>query len=101
MALVSVPEKQKQMIVWNFMEELLENYQNAIENSLPTIFNIADFFNFGVLSDGFSENDKIDVIKEYAKNTQYIKIKGKTVTLTNKGLREAMKSSHSWDAALV
>jgi hypothetical protein len=98
MALVSISERQKRMIIWNFMEELLENYQNANENKLSTVFNFTDFFNFGLLSDGFSEDDKIAVIEEYAKEKGYIIIKGDTVTLTNKGIREARKPIHNWDA---
>jgi predicted methyltransferase len=97
MAQVSVPEKQKMIIVWNFMEELLENYQNAIENSITKVFHFKDFFSFGLLSDGFTEDDKIAIIKEYAKEKGYIKIKGDTVTLTNKGKHEARKSKHDWD----
>ena len=97
MALVSISERQKRMIIWNFMEELLENYQNANENKLSTVFNFTDFFNFGLLSDGFSEDDKIAVIKEYAKENGYVKLKDDTVTLTSKGRREARKSKHDWD----
>jgi hypothetical protein len=98
MALVSVSEADKKKIIWNFMEELIENYQNAIENNLATNFNYLDFFNFGVLSNGFSEEDKTSVIKQYAKETGYIRIKGDSVTLTKKGIREVGKSTHSWDA---
>lgn len=43
MALVSVSEEDKKKIIWNFMEELVENYQNAIENSLPANSNYLDF----------------------------------------------------------
>jgi hypothetical protein len=60
--------------------------------ALPTSSTLAS------LSDGFSEDDKIAVIKEYAKEKGYIKIKGDTVTLTNKGIREAGKPIHNWDA---
>lgn len=81
---VSVPEKLRGMIIWNFMEELLENYQNAVENDLERVFDFSDFYSFGLLSDGFTEDDKIAVIKEYAKEKGYIKIKGDTVILTNK-----------------
>lgn len=49
------------------MEELLENYQNANENNLPVIFNIKDFFIFGLLKDGFSDQDKLNVVKKYGK----------------------------------
>lgn len=98
MAVVSVSERQKRVIIWNFMEELIENYQNAIENKLSTVFNFTDFFNFGLLSDGFSEGDKIAVIKEYAREKGYVRIKGDTVTLTNMGVHEARKPIHNWDA---
>lgn len=53
-----------------------------------------DFFNFGNLTDGFSEEDKINVIKQFAKEEGYIKIKGDIVKLTDKGLREARKGIH-------
>lgn len=97
MALVSISAEDKKTIIWSFMEELIENSQNAIENNLPTNFNYLDFFNFGVLSNSFSEEDKKSVIKQYAKETGYIRFRGDTVALTKKGIREAGKPKHSWD----
>jgi len=82
------------------MEELAENYQNAKENNLPTSFNFANFFNFGVLSNDFSEKDKVAVIEQYAKNSGYIQIKGNVVTLTKKGIREMDKTKHNWDTRI-
>lgn len=79
------------------MEELWENYVNAKENNLPTNFNLLDFFNFGILKDGFTENDKISVIKEYAKKKGFVKIKGTEVQITMKGLKEFKKNIHNWD----
>jgi hypothetical protein len=79
------------------MEELLENYQNAIENSLTKVFHFSDFFSFGLLTDGFTEDDKIAIIKEYAKEKGYINIKGDIVTLTNNRRREVRESKHDWD----
>ena len=79
------------------MEELLENYHNATENDLPTSFNYNDFFNFGLITNGFSETEKIKVIRQYAKEKGYIKIKGNFVTLTKKGIHEAHKQTHDWD----
>lgn len=93
----TVSQTDREMIIWNFMEELVENHQNAIENDLPLQFNFMDFFNFGVLADGFSETEKIAVIKQYAKEQKYIKIKGETVALTKKGIVESQKQRHSWD----
>ena len=79
------------------MEELWENYLNALENNLPTKFNFMDFFNFGVLKDGFSEQDKISVIRQYSKENGYIKITGTEVSVTKKGLKEFQKDTHDWD----
>ena len=79
------------------MEELWENYVNAMENNLPTKFNLLDFFNFGVLRDGFTENDKISVIKEYTKKKGFVKIKGREVQITMKGIKEFQKDIHDWD----
>lgn len=79
------------------MEELWENYVNAKENNLPTKFNLLDFFNFGILKDGFTENDKISTIKEYAKKKGFVKIKGTEVQITMKGLKEFKKNIHIWD----
>ena len=79
------------------MEELWENYLNAIENNLPTKFNFMDFFNFGILKDGFSEHDKISVIRQYAKEKGYIKINANEVSVTKKGLKEFQKDTHDWD----
>jgi len=82
LALAKISESDKRTIIWNFMEELWENYLNALEYNLPTKFNFMDFFNFGILKDGFSENDK---------NT------GTKVSVTKKGLEEFQKDTHDWD----
>ena len=50
MALVTVSNRDKKLIIWNFMEELWENYQNAIENKLDTQFKFMDFYNVGLLT---------------------------------------------------
>jgi hypothetical protein len=97
LALAKISESDKRTIIWNFMEELWENYLNALEYNLPTKFNFMDFFNFGILKDGFSENDKISVIKEYAKEKGYINITDTKVSVTKKGLEEFQKDTHDWD----
>jgi hypothetical protein len=92
MALVTVSNRDKKMTIWNFMEELWENYQNAIENKLNAQFKFMDFYNVGLLSQYLSETgveglpDKIvvDILKDYAKNSGYIKIKGNVVSLLKK-----------------
>jgi hypothetical protein len=97
LALANISENDKKTIIWSFMEELWENYSNALENNLPTKFEFMDFFNFATLRDGFSENDKIFVIKQYAKEKGYIEINGTQVSITKKGLKEFQKATHEWD----
>jgi hypothetical protein len=105
MALVTVPTRDKKLIIWNFMEELWENHQNALENNLDTEFRFMDFYNIGLLSnflaetgfDGFADKIVMDTLKEYANESGNVKIKGKKVKLTKKGLIECQKSEHEWD----
>ncbi len=87
------------------MEELWENYQNAIENKLDTQFNFMDFYNVGLLTRYLKEEGVetsphmvvVDTLKEYAKKAGYIDIKDYTVRLTKKGLDECQKPKHDWD----
>ena len=105
MALLTVSNRDKKLIIWNFMEELWENHQNAVENKLDTQFKFMDFYNVGVLSqylretgvDGLPDKIVVDTLKEYANETGYIKIKGNTVELTKRGLIECEKPKHEWD----
>ena len=105
MALLIVSNRDKKLIIWNFMEELWENYQNAVENKLDTQFKFLDFYNIGLLTQYLKEEgvetspDKVVVntLKEYAKKTGYIDIKDNTVKLTKKGLDECQKPKHDWD----
>jgi hypothetical protein len=105
MALQTVSNRDKKLIIWNFMEELWENYQNAVENKLDTEFTLMDFYNIGLLSnfltetgfDGFADRIVMDTLKEYANESGNIKIKGNKVKLTKKGLIECQKPEHEWD----
>jgi hypothetical protein len=97
LALARISESDRKTIIWNFMEELLENYLNAVENNLQTKFTFMDFFYFGTLKDGYSEDDKISIIKQYAKEKGYINITGDQVSVTKKGLKEFQKDTHNWD----
>jgi hypothetical protein len=96
MALIRVSNRDKKLIIWNFMEELSENYRNAMENKLDTRFRFMDFYNIGLLSqylretgvDGLPDEILADTLKEYAKESDYIKIKGNMVNLTKNGLED-------------
>ena len=105
MASVTAPNRDKKLIIWNFMEELWENHQNAIENKLDTEFKIMDFYNVGLLSqylketgvDGLPDKIVVDTLKVYENETGNIEIKDNMVKLTKKGLIECQKPKHEWD----
>jgi hypothetical protein len=105
MASVTAPNRDKKLIIWNFMEELWENHQNAVENKLDTEFKIMDFDNVGLLSqylketgvDGLPDKIVVDTLKEYAKETGCIDIKRNMVRITKRGLIECEKPKHEWD----
>ena len=105
MASVTAPNRDKKLIIWNFMEELWENHQNAIENKLDTEFKIMDFYNVGLLSqylketgvDGLPDKIVADTLKVYENETGNIEIKDNMVKLTKKGLIECEKPKHEWD----
>ena len=87
------------------MEELRENYQNAMENKLDTNSKFMDFYNVGLLSqylsksgvDGLPGEIVADTLKEYARETGYITITGNLVKFTKKGLTECHNPKHDWD----
>lgn len=105
MASVTAPNRDKKLIIWNFMEELWENHQNAIENKLDTEFKIMDFYNVGLLSqylketgvDGLPDKIVVDTLKVYENETGNIEIKDNMVMLTKKGLIECEKPKHEWN----
>ena len=46
--MVVISNRDKKMIISNFMEELYDKYQNANKKDLPTDFNLRDFYNIGL-----------------------------------------------------
>ena len=101
----TVADRDKKIIIWNFMEELWENYQNAVENKLETQSKFMDFYNVGLLSqylkktgvEGLPEKIVADTLKVYENETGNIEIKDNMVKLTKKGLIECQKPKHEWD----
>jgi len=102
---VTVSERDKKIIIWNFMEELCENHQNAVKNKLDTEFKFMNFHNIALLSrylkktgiEGLPEKIVADILKEYGNETGNIEIKDNRVKLTKKGLIECQKPKHEWD----
>jgi hypothetical protein len=100
-----VSDRDKKIIIWNFMEELWEHHQKAVKNKLDTQFNFMDFYNVGLLSqylkktgvEGLPEKIVADTLIEYGNETGNIEIKDNIVMLTKKALIECQKPKHEWD----
>jgi len=102
---VTVSDRDKKIIIWNFMEELWENHQNAVKNKLDRELKFMEFDNVGLLSqyliknrvEGLPEKIVADTLKQYGNETGNIEIKDNMVKLTKKGLIECQKPKHEWD----
>src|SRR6476661_3460897 len=93
---VTVSDRDKKIIIWNFMEELWENHQNAVKDNLDTEFKFMDFHNVGLLSQylkktGVEGEIVADTMKEYGNETGNIEIKDNIIMFTKKGLIERQK----------
>jgi hypothetical protein len=104
MTLVTVSNRDRKLVIRNFMEELCDYYRFAVENKIDVQFNFREFNNFSLLTkflkedgvEGSADQVVVDTLKEYAKESGYIDIHGDMVSLTEKGLDEYNKHHHDW-----
>ena len=106
MSLITIANRDKKMIIWNFMEELWKNYKNAADNGIPATFYLNDF-SFVRTLDKFLRRNGVresltdtviwEIIKDYALDKQYFEMSEDSVNLTRKGLIECQKPLHDWD----
>ena len=105
--MVTISNRDKNMIIWNFIEELCDKDQNASENNLPTDFKLKDFYNMDLLSkyllrigvsvDRSASNSLVlDTLKKYTDRKHLVEIEGDWVSLTKKRVVECQKSSREW-----
>jgi hypothetical protein len=106
--MVTITDRDKKMIVWNFMEELCDKNQSAIDYNLPTNFNLKDFYNMNLFSKylvrtgvsvdrSASDSVVFDILKRYTESKNLMEIEKDWLRLTKKGLEECKKSNRDWD----
>ena len=106
--MVDITDRDKKMIISNFMEELCDKHQIAKKNNLPHEFNLKDFYNIGLFNKYLSRIGLrtssvgiailvLDTLSEYAKKKGLLEIEGNIVRLTRKGLIETSKLFRDWD----
>ncbi len=86
------------------MEELCEYYQHAVKNKIVAQFKFREFNNISLLTKFLKEEGieaspdqvVVDTLKEYAKESGYIDVRGDMVSLTEKGLDECNRPHHDW-----
>jgi hypothetical protein len=105
MASLTVPIRDKKMIIWNFMEELWAKYKNAKMNGLQTRFDLNNFYYMDVfekylpivgIRESKTDNLILDALREYEKRG-YFTIDEETVMLTERGIKKCQEAYHSWE----
>lgn len=89
--------RDKKILIWNFMKELCDMYDQASKKSTPTVFKIRDFKSARLPIFTLGEQFIFDTLTEYEKAKGYIRIRGDTVTPTSKGLVKARQTPEDWD----
>jgi hypothetical protein len=101
---ITLPNRDKKMIIWNFMEELCRKYNEAANDGRQPNFHLTDFENVKLFESYVSRagvippnTDSIilEALLEYEKRGFY-KIENYIVNLTESGLAECRKSVHDW-----
>ena len=87
----------KKFLIWNFMEELCDKYEEARSKELPTVFKLQDFKSINLPFLSHNKSLIFDVLKEYELAKGLIKINHDNVVATTKGLLRINLAQHDWD----
>jgi hypothetical protein len=89
--------RNKKLLIWDFMEELLEFYFVARRKGFPTVFKIRHFKSTRFPIFAQDESFIFQTLREYEQQKGLIRIRDGTVTLTSKALLLSKKFPHDWD----
>lgn len=89
--------RDKKFLIWNFMKELLDMYEEARLNGSSLVFKIRDFKSTKMPILLLGERNVFDTLAEYEKATGYISIQNDAVAPTSKGLLKAKETPNDWD----
>lgn len=89
--------RNKKFLIWNFMEELCDKYEEARSKDLPTVFKLQDFKSINLPIFSQNKNFIFDILKEYERAKGFIKINRDNVVATTKGLVRINLAQHDWD----
>ena len=89
--------RDKKFLIWNFMKELFDMYDQAHQKGSPLVFKIKDFKSTKMPILLLGERNVFDTLREYEKDRGYISIQNDTVAPTSKGLLKARETPKDWD----
>jgi hypothetical protein len=104
MASITVPIRDKKMIIWNFTEELWRKHQEATNDGRQPTFHLNEFRYIDVfekylprvgIKESKTESIILSTLLEYEQKGYY-RIEKNLVSLTEKGLAKCRKSVHDW-----
>jgi hypothetical protein len=99
-----ITNRDKKMIIVNFMEELCKKYKNAAELGLSTKFILNDFYNTDIFEKYLpevgiekpdAENLIFKTLREYEKGGYY-KIEENNIMLCERGIAICQNRFHNW-----
>ncbi|MGB5091072.1 MAG: CBS domain-containing protein [Nitrososphaeraceae archaeon] len=89
--------RNKKFLIWNFMKELFDMYDQACRRGSPTVFKIRDFKSTTLPIFTLGERFIFETLKEYEKAKGFIRIHDGFVALTSKGVSQAKEGRKDWD----
>ena len=90
-------DRDKKFLIWNFMKELFDMYDQAHQKGSPLVFKIKDFKSTKMPILLLGKRNVLDTLREYEKARGYISIRNDTVAPTSKGLLKARETRKDWD----
>src|SRR5262249_53889426 len=105
----AITDRDKKMIIWNFMGELWDKNQRIVEKNIRSDYHIKDFRSMNIFINylykigvGNSKDGAVvlETLKKYAQDKGLIEIEDDTIRLTETGLHEFQKSNRDfadWD----
>jgi hypothetical protein len=90
-------DRDKKILIWNFMEELLNKYDKASRSGGSTLFKIRDFETTKLPIFNMDEPFIFEALKEYERCRGFIRIHDGFVALTSKGVSHAKEDRKDWD----
>ena len=106
LALLAISQRDRSLIIWNFMEELSRKHMSALSSNISTYFLLSEFRYLDVfhkylptvgIPESFTADVILSIIEEYSERKGYYNMDRGVVNLTSIGSSESQKSFRDWD----